>query len=72
MTRNERRAALNRKTKRDLIRICKAGVRTPEGGICTIEGGMYPLEQWRKDEIVDSIVRAEYGPLPSELPEAAR
>lgn len=70
-TREDRRAALNRKTKRDLIRICTRGVRTPDGGIAYIEGGIHPLEQWRKDEIADSIVRAEYGPLPSETATAA-
>jgi hypothetical protein len=69
--RDARRRELSKLTKARLIRMCAAGVRTPDGGIRYIEGGMYPLSAWRKDEIVDSIVRAECGPLPSEAPDAA-
>jgi hypothetical protein len=61
-SRDQRRAALNRKTKAELIRLCKAGVPTPDGGVCHIEGGMYPLEKWTKEEVVNSILSAEYPP----------
>jgi hypothetical protein len=57
-----RRAELARMRKSDLIRMCRAGVATPGGGVCYIEGGMYPLDQWQKDEIVASILNAEYPP----------
>jgi len=64
--RDARRRELNKLTKTQLARICARGVRTPDGGISYIEGGAHPLSAWRKDEIADSILRAEYGPLPSE------
>ena len=64
--RTGRRRELGKLTKPQLIRICTRGVRTPDGSTRATEGGMYPLSAWRKDEIVDWIISAEYGPLPSE------
>jgi hypothetical protein len=64
--RTGRRRELGKLTKPQLIRICTRGVRTPDGSTRATEGGMYPLSAWRKDEIVNWIISAEYGPLPSE------
>ncbi len=55
-----RRQALSKMTKARLIRMCRAGVTRPDGGRTVIEGGMYPLEQWTKDEVVSSILDAEF------------
>jgi hypothetical protein len=58
-TREQRRKALNRMSKRDLAAMCRDGVLAPDGSTCVIEGG-YPVTEWRKDEIVASILRVEY------------
>lgn len=43
------RRELNRQTKASLVAMYKR-----LGGL----GGLYPPEKWRKDEIIDSIIRA--------------
>jgi hypothetical protein len=49
-------------TKPGLIRLCRAGVTTPGGSRRVIAGGMYPLEQWSKADIIASIMSAEFPP----------
>lgn len=58
---DDRRRELARMTKTRLVRMCGAGIHRPDGGLSYIEGGMYPLSQWRKDEIIEAILRAEYA-----------
>lgn len=60
--RNARRAALARTTKGRLIDLCRAGVTKPGGGRVIIEGGMHPLTDWSKDDLVSSIMSAEFPP----------
>jgi hypothetical protein len=66
--RDARRRELTKLPKWRLARMCADGVTTPTGGVSYIEGA-YPVAQWRKDEIVESILNAECGPLPSEVPD---
>ncbi len=60
--RNARRQALSKMTKSQLIRLCRTGVTTTSGGRAIIEGGMYPLAQWSKGDIIASIMSAEFPP----------
>lgn len=60
MTRDERVTELNRMPKAQLIRTCKAGVRKPGGGLCYIDSGMFPLESWQRDELINSVLQVEY------------
>jgi hypothetical protein len=57
-----RRTALSKMTKARLIIMCRTGVSTPDGGRVIIEGGMYPLTAWSKDDLIASILSAEYPP----------
>jgi hypothetical protein len=58
--RGARRAALWRKTKPQLIAMCRAGITKPGGGAVVIEGGMYPLGQWSKSDLISSIMSVEF------------
>ncbi len=61
MTRDQRRAALNRKSKRELASMCRIAITTPDSRKRVIEG-TYPLEQWNEEELVGAILNVEYGP----------
>jgi hypothetical protein len=56
---DERRAQLSRTAKFKLILMCRSGVRRPDGGLSYIEGA-HPLQDWSKDDIIASILAAEY------------
>jgi hypothetical protein len=56
-----RRGQLARMTKARLIALCRSGVTRPDGGRSIIEGA-YPLESWTKDDLVSSIMAAEFPP----------
>lgn len=58
--REDRRRELSQLTKARLCAMYRAGVRTPSGGIGRYAGGMYPPEQWRKDEVITSILEIEH------------
>jgi hypothetical protein len=60
--RGARRAELARMTKARLISMCRTGIAKPDGGRAVIEGGMYPLTAWSKDDLVSSIMSAEFPP----------
>lgn len=60
MPKDDRRAALWRKTKPELIAMCRAGVTKPGGRAVVIEGGMYPLARWSKADLVSSIMSVEF------------
>jgi hypothetical protein len=60
--RSARRAALARMPKARLITMCRTGVTAPGGGRVVIEGGMYPLTAWSKDDLIASIMSAEFPP----------
>ena len=60
MAREDRRRELANMTKGALCRMYRAGITTPSGGQIQWIGGMYPPEQWRKDEVISSILRIEY------------
>lgn len=60
--RENRRRELDKLTKARLIRMCRTGITRPGGGVSYIEGGMYPLDQWRKDEVIGSILAIEFPP----------
>jgi hypothetical protein len=66
-----RRRELGRMTKARLIRLCRAGVTTPGGSRRVIEGGMYPLEQWSKADIIAAIMSAEFLPEEASSPPGA-
>jgi hypothetical protein len=55
-----RRTQLRKMTKARLIAMYKNGVAAPDGRKVYYGGGMYPIEQWTKDEVVSSIVNIEY------------
>ncbi len=55
-----RRRELGKMTRARLITMCRPGVTRPDGGLCVIEGGMYPVDQWLKADIIASIVAAEF------------
>jgi hypothetical protein len=57
-----RRRQLAKMAKARLIALCRSGVTRPDGGRSIITGGMYPLEQWTKDDLVASIMAAEFPP----------
>jgi hypothetical protein len=57
-----RRGQLAKMTKARLIALCRSGVTRPDGGRSIIDGGMYPLEQWSKDDLISSIMTAEFPP----------
>jgi hypothetical protein len=58
--REARRRELSKMSKAELCRMYRRGVRTPEGRLVAHGGGMYPLETWRKDEVISSILGIEY------------
>jgi hypothetical protein len=57
-----RRAELAKLSKRRLAVKYRAGVRTPDGRTVRYGGGAHPLESWRKDELIDSILSIEFPP----------
>jgi len=58
--REDRRRELAAMSKAALCRMYRAGVRTPSGGVSRWVGGMYPPEQWEKNEVISSILDIEY------------
>jgi hypothetical protein len=69
LSREDRRRELARMPKHQLCRMYRTGVSTPDGRIGCYLGGMYPLEQWRKDEVISSILAIEYS---TYMPDGAR
>lgn len=61
-TRENRRRELAAMTKTALCRMYRDGVTTPHGTVSRWIGGMHPPEQWRKDEVISSILDIEYPP----------
>jgi hypothetical protein len=61
-TRDERARQLSRTTKAVLCRMYRTGIVTPQGTTALYLDGMYPPEQWRKDEVISVILRIEYPP----------
>jgi hypothetical protein len=59
MTRAARKKQLTRMSMQDLAAMCRRGVHRPDGGITVIEGA-YPVEDWTREEIVTSILNAEF------------
>lgn len=57
----QRRRQLVAMSKADLITMCREGIPNPRGGRTQVFGA-HPLEQWRKDEIVDVILDIEFPP----------
>lgn len=47
-------------TKARLITVCGGGVTTSAGVRHVVEGGMYPLDQWPKADIIASVMFAEF------------
>jgi hypothetical protein len=54
--RDVRHTQLSRMTRRDLIRAC---------GARGIIGGVYPLEAWSKDDLITSLLSAEFPESPN-------
>jgi hypothetical protein len=69
--REDRRRELAKMTKTRLCRMYRNGITTPRGTITQWIGGMHPPEQWRKDEVISSILRIEYPP-PDAEPDGPR
>jgi len=61
-SREDRRRELAAMSKAALCRMYRAGVRTPSGGVSRWVGGMYPPEQWEKNDVISSILDIEYRP----------
>ena len=58
--RASRRMELNRMSKWALARMCETGItRRRDGGLSYVEGA-YPVIQWTKAEIVQSVLNAEF------------
>lgn len=55
-----RRTELVRMTKTKLIVMYRLGITAPDGGKVSFLGGMYPIEQWAKSEIISSILGIEF------------
>ena len=60
--RDARRRALNRMAKARLVAMCRTGIVRPDGGRSYIEGGMYALRQWQKDEVIGAVLDVEHPP----------
>ncbi|WP_225730949.1 MULTISPECIES: hypothetical protein [unclassified Nocardia] len=60
MTRDERRAGLNRLTATRLRTMYRAGIRTPEGRVVEYLEGAKPLHRWTKEELINTILAAEF------------
>lgn len=58
--RGERARQLDRLPKSRLIAMYRAGVLTPDGGIRRYGGSAHPIERWSKQEVINSILSAEY------------
>jgi hypothetical protein len=61
-TREARRRDLERVPKAALVAMCAVGITRPDGGRTIIQGGMHPLADWRKDEIVGAVINVEFPP----------
>lgn len=61
MSREQRRAELDAKTKAEIIAMCKAGIPNHRGGKTTVWGA-HPLEQWTKDELVSTVLDVMFPP----------
>ena len=59
--REPRRKELTAMSKAALIEMCRSGVPNPRGGRTHVYGA-HPLEKWRKDEIVSTILDIEFPP----------
>ena len=58
--RASRRRELKRMSKSALARMCQTGIiRRRDGGLSYVEGA-YPVIQWTKEEIVQSVLNAEF------------
>lgn len=58
--RDKRVRELDRMTKAALIRMYRRGILAPGGGRVAYGGGAHPLESWRKDELVSTIIGIEF------------
>jgi hypothetical protein len=58
--REARRRELAKLTKSRLCALYRTGVRTPDGRIGYYVGGLHPPEQWRKDEVINTILGIEF------------
>lgn len=61
MTRQERAAELARLPRAELIALCRRGIPNHRGGRTTV-WGTYPLEQWTKDDLIETIVDVLFPP----------
>jgi hypothetical protein len=59
-SREDRRRELAALPKARLCSMYRTGVYAPNGRVGRYAGGMYPPEQWRKDEVISSILEIEY------------
>ena len=58
--REPRRRELSRKSKFALAQMCRTGItRRRDGGLSYVEGA-YPVIEWTKEEIVQSVLNAEF------------
>jgi hypothetical protein len=64
MDMDARRAQLRKMTRGQLAALCQAGIITPDGRRVVIEGGVTPPSQWSKDDLVASVMQAEFPPSP--------
>jgi hypothetical protein len=55
-----RRAALRSQTKAALCALYRRGVTTPNGDIGRYLDSAHPIETWRKDEVINSILMLEF------------
>jgi hypothetical protein len=55
-----RQAELRKLTKTRLIARYKRGITTPDGRTVRYLSSAYPIEQWSKDDVISSILDAEY------------
>jgi len=57
--RDDRAKELRGESKAALVELCRSGVPNPRGGRTHVWGA-HPLEKWRKDEIVSTILDIEF------------
>lgn len=58
-----RRRELSCMTKYELAEMCRKGIKTPDGRLVTITGVAAPVVEWGKEEIVQTILDAEFRPV---------
>jgi hypothetical protein len=61
MTKSTRLQELNKLSKAQLVQMYRTGIKTQDGHVIRYGWSEHPPETWRKDELVYTVLHAEFS-----------